>query len=184
MAHFQYLPNLVSPYSGFTLRLPSLKHRPYEGTPPAGDFPQEDATPLRDKRAFHEQLRNADVLRSIALQPDGKIVAAGDDNDNIVVLRFLSDLSIGTQEPEDAFTFSIQLNPASDFIEISTKTNFPEVGNFRKVEVLLYDSNNRLLRSAEFENNLRWEVGSLPAGVYWVQIQGVEKRSIGMFVKK
>ena len=30
--------------------------------PPAGDFPQEDvSTPLRDKRAFHEQLRNADA---------------------------------------------------------------------------------------------------------------------------
>lgn len=30
--------------------------------PPAGDFPQEDVSkPLRDKRAFHEQLRNADA---------------------------------------------------------------------------------------------------------------------------
>lgn len=70
-------------------------------------------------------------------------------------------------------------NPTSDFIEVKTNE---EVGTAARVS--LYDANGRLLRSAEFENSLHWDFGDLPAGVYWVQIQGVDGNQMEKFVKQ
>lgn len=70
-------------------------------------------------------------------------------------------------------------NPVSDFIEIVSTEN-------ERVAAIisLYDTHGRLLRSADFENNLLWDMRDLPVGVYFLQIQAVGSSWIGKFVKQ
>ncbi|HRI62290.1 MAG TPA: T9SS type A sorting domain-containing protein, partial [Saprospiraceae bacterium] len=138
-----------------------------------------DGTPDQSFGSGGFVMADAEVLRGVALQPDGKIVAAGNVDNDFVVLRYLSGLSVDTQEPGDTLYFSIQPNPASDFIEIKTNET---VG--RADHISLFDSNGRLLRSAGFENTVRWDVHSLPAGVYQVHIQGAGRSWMKNFVKQ
>lgn len=99
-------------------------------------------------------------------------------NFDFAVARYFSGPLVGTSKPGNAPAFSIQPNPVSDFIEISTNE---DLGASSRIS--LYDSNSRLLRSADFENSLRWDVRSLPAGVYWIQTQSAAGSRIEQFVK-
>ncbi len=111
-------------------------------------------------------LGESGIARAIVIQPDSKIVVAGTAGSELAIARYLPGTVVDTEEPDAAPTFSIQPNPASDFIEIETSG---DVGVAARIS--LYDSGSRLLRSANFENRLRWDTGSLTPGVYWIQLQ-------------
>lgn len=123
-----------------------------------------------------------DVPVAVKLQPDGKIVAAGGvlraTDLDLGIARYQGAPLVHVQESANKFSFSILPNPASDFIEIK-----PCEDMHSSVRVSLYDSNGHQVRSTVFESNLRWDIKDLPAGVYWVQIQGVIGSRMRKFVK-
>ncbi len=125
-------------------------------------------------------LGNSDEqFNGIVIQPDNKIVVTGMTGDQLLIARYLPGSVVDVEEPDATQQITIQPNPASGFIEIETDHD-----SGAEASIFLYDSNGRLLRSASFENNLRWDIRDLPAGMYWVRLQEQCKTGMANFAKQ
>ena len=111
---------------------------------------------------------------SLALQTDGKIVAAGLLNNSLAVVR-LNNPSLSDNSFENRNAFSINPNPFSKETVIQTE-NF-----FENASLLVYNSMGQLVKTINNINGQSITVSrdNLPSGLYFVNLTQ-ENRTIGI----
>lgn len=124
---------------------------------------------------------NSDEINALALQPDGKIVAAGYSRPNgsewnrFTVARFLTGLSVDTDTPDGSVqNIFLYPNPVREQATLEY-----ELKDRTRTTVNLYDLQGRLLQNlltpadntaGQHRETLHFN-NSLPAGTYWLRIE-------------
>lgn len=135
---------------------------------------------------FDAYFQNSEILYSIALQPDGKIVGTGSmfngTYNKIYVSRFLSGFTVSNNDlntPEDQI--SVFPNPASDYLQIQ----YPS-GKMESPKIRLIDQDGRVIQTRKTYspdpykmNSLSLELDdSILPGVYYLHIDALDKNQV------
>jgi uncharacterized delta-60 repeat protein len=127
---------------------------------------------------------SSDQATAVILQPDGKIVAGGfaDSCVCFALARYFSGLSVSTSAPaNEAYGLSVYPNPVSDQITMVFTLEEPEY-----LSIQLADLTGQILYTDKHSSP--WDAGrheqsmlipaSIPAGLYWLIVQGDHGRAI------
>lgn len=123
-----------------------------------------------------------DQANAILVQPDGKILLAGESDGKFALARYLSGLSVvdafDTHTP-DFSQLSLFPNPTADFLYLQ----LPK-GIAGPIALRLFDVQGRLLRHETIDTGQRVNVEGLPSGSYLIKVMIDEVLYMGKFVKE
>ena len=122
-----------------------------------------------------------DKANAIAIQPDGKIVVAGESDGDFAIARYLSGLEPVLIEKSQTKISVINLspNPATDFLSIEFPENIAGL-----LDVKIVDANGKLMGQQVFRNGQTIEIGHFPKGIYSLRLTDGERVYVGKFIKQ
>jgi photosystem II stability/assembly factor-like uncharacterized protein len=117
------------------------------------------------------------VVPFVDVRPSDGLVVAASHGNGMFSANFTP--LVATNEPKQAPAVRVWPNPAADFAAFQAEGN-----GQRRVTVLLYDQNGKMVRQTSFSGDSgKMELGGLPSGTYLYELRGQNWKTSGKLLK-
>jgi hypothetical protein len=121
-----------------------------------------------------------DRAYAVSVQPDGKVILAGDSEGQFALARYWPDLTVDVIDKISPafYNLNISPNPTSDILNVELPANA------NPTTLRIFDIRGRLVDVQAFTKGQPLSVEYLPSGMYSLKMTDGEQVYMGKFVKQ